>query len=182
MRKSAFAILILFAFPLLIYPQESIQTITQVKVPDSLKEVRENIISHVQKGELVSMSVAVAQDGKIISEESFGYADKERKIPATPNSIYALGSLSKSMVSTGMMKLIDEGKVKLDDPADKYLAQSRLKYYEGKRKATVANILSMTAGIPHGLYEISENPKTEDEKNKFFSKIGMSVFPPAEVY
>ena len=131
MRKSAFAILILFAFPLLIYPQESIQTITQVKVPDSLKEVRENIISHVQKGELVSMSVAVAQDGKIIWEESFGYADKERKIPATPNSIYALGSLSKSMVSTGMMKLIDEGKVKLDDPADKYLAQSRLKYYEG---------------------------------------------------
>ena len=57
--------------------------------------VRAYINKTIAEKQLPSVSVALAKDGKIIWEEAFGWADREKMIPATTGTIYALASLTK---------------------------------------------------------------------------------------
>jgi len=75
----------------------------------------------VAKGEVPSLSVAVARDGKIIWEKGFGLADREKNIPATEHTKYSLASISKQLTATGLMILVERGQIKLDSPINDYL-------------------------------------------------------------
>jgi len=67
-----------------------------------------------------AFSAAIVKDQKVIWAKGFGYADVENKIPATEHTAYHLASLTKTFASTILMQLVQEGKVKLDDPVSKY--------------------------------------------------------------
>ncbi|HEV2130131.1 MAG TPA: serine hydrolase domain-containing protein, partial [Longimicrobiaceae bacterium] len=93
---------------------------------DRFEDVRA-IIRHVmQENELPSVVVAVAKDGRILWEEGFGLADRERQIPATPQTPYSLASISKPMTATAIMMLAEQGRIDLDRPVDDYLGEVRL--------------------------------------------------------
>ena len=96
-----------------------------------------------------SISVAVAQEGKIAWEESFGWANREKQIEATPQTIYSLPSISKPMTATAMMILVERGLIDLNEPVNSYLGDSRLTAYEGNAAdATIARLMHHTAGLP----------------------------------
>jgi CubicO group peptidase (beta-lactamase class C family) len=78
--------------------------------------VRAHIKRLVAEGEVPSMAVAVARDGKIVWEEGFGLADREKNIPATEHTPYPLASISKSLMATGLMVLVERGLIDLDSP------------------------------------------------------------------
>jgi CubicO group peptidase (beta-lactamase class C family) len=63
----------------------------------------------VTRGEAPSAALAVAKDGRVIWEEGFGWADLERKVKASPTTVYPVASLSKSMTATGVMVLAERG-------------------------------------------------------------------------
>ncbi len=65
-------------------------------------------------------SAAIVKDQKVIWAKGFGYADVENKIPATQHTAYHLASLTKTFASTILMQLVQDGKIKLDDPVSKY--------------------------------------------------------------
>ncbi len=67
-----------------------------------------------------AMSAAIVKDQKVVWAKGFGFADLENKIPATEHTSYHLASLTKTFASTIVMQLVQEGKVKLDDPVSKY--------------------------------------------------------------
>ena len=73
-----------------------------------------------QELKIPAMSAAIVKDQKVVWARGLGYADMENKIPATEHTAYHLASLTKTYASTIMMKLIEDGKVKLDDPVSKY--------------------------------------------------------------
>jgi CubicO group peptidase (beta-lactamase class C family) len=73
-----------------------------------------------QELKIPAYSAAVVKDQKVIWARGFGYADLERKVPATEHTAYHLASLTKTFASTVLMKLVQDGKVKLDDPVSKY--------------------------------------------------------------
>lgn len=73
-----------------------------------------------QELKIPAYSAAIVKDQKVIWAKGFGYADLENKIPATEHTPYHLASLTKTFGSTILMQLIQEGKVKLDDPVSKY--------------------------------------------------------------
>src|SRR4051794_14609087 len=66
------------------------------------------------------LSIAIIKDGKIIKAAGYGFANVEKKIPATPETIYELASVSKQFVAAGTMLLVEQDKVKLDDPIAKH--------------------------------------------------------------
>jgi CubicO group peptidase (beta-lactamase class C family) len=124
---------------------------TTIAPDDRFATARAHIVDLVARGEIPSMAVAVAQRGKIVWEEAFGWADRENKVAATPNTIYKVGSLSKSITATGMMKLIQDGRVSLDDDVDRLFAPAVFTAYKGRASdIKVKHLLKMTAGIPHG--------------------------------
>lgn len=73
-----------------------------------------------QELKIPAYSAAIVKDQKVIWAKGFGYADLENKVPATEHTAYHLASLTKTFASTILMQLVQDGKIKLDDPVSKY--------------------------------------------------------------
>src|SRR5687768_16114389 len=73
-----------------------------------------------QELKIPAYSAAIVKDQKVLWAKGFGYADVENKIPATEHTPYHLASLTKTFASTILMQLVQEGKIKLDDPVSRY--------------------------------------------------------------
>jgi len=88
-------------------------------------------------------NVLIAEKGKILYQKSFGYANEETKEKLNKNSVFELASCSKTFTAITILKLKEQGKLKLDDPISKYI--SDLKEYD---KITIRHLLNHTSGLP----------------------------------
>ncbi len=114
-----------------------------------LEEVRDFLVREVESGIVPSLAVAVAHDGGIVWEEAFGWADEEGGLRATPQTLYRLGSISKPITATAVMRLAEAGLVDLDAPIERYLGGLSLRYYAGSPdEVTVRRLLRHRAGLP----------------------------------
>ncbi|HZY81516.1 MAG TPA: serine hydrolase domain-containing protein [Cyclobacteriaceae bacterium] len=117
------------------------------QTPDFSK-VREMIDENVSKKNIPSISIAVTKRGKIIWEESFGYADRENKVQATIHTPYYLASVTKTMTSMALLKLAKEKKINLDSPVNKYLKGGKINSTKwDANKVTVKMVMSHTSGL-----------------------------------
>ncbi len=144
--------------------------------------VREHIRRVMDERGLPSVSVAVAVAGEIVWEESFGWADREKRRPATPQTPYSLASISKPMTATGVMILREEGRVDLDAPLDYYMGGGGLKGLAGSaRGATVRKVMSHTAGLPlHYTFYYRNEDQAAPSPAEALRRYGILVFPPGE--
>jgi len=99
----------------------------------------------------------VADKDRVLALDTVGFADIAAKKPMTKDAIFWIASMSKPITATAFMMLVDEGKVSIDDPVEKYLPEFKGQQVaagpDGKLKApahpiTVRNILSHTSGLP----------------------------------
>ena len=99
-----------------------------------------------------ALSAAVVQDGRVVWAGAFGYADVEHRVPATPDTPYEIASVSKPIGATLLMQLVEQGRLKLDDPMSKYSEDI-------KRDAIkVRHVLTHIAeGTPGEKYEYNGN-------------------------
>jgi CubicO group peptidase (beta-lactamase class C family) len=67
------------------------------------------------------VTLAVAVDGQIVYSEGFGYADLEQRVPVWPTTKFRIGSVSKSLTSVALVQLVEQGKIDLDAPVQKYV-------------------------------------------------------------
>src|SRR5439155_19939027 len=129
-----------------------------------------------------SVAVAVAKDGRIVWEDAIGWANRERRIPATANTIYPLASISKPITATGLMVLVERSQVDLDRPIDAYLGTAKLTGLGGDAsRATVRRVLSHTAGLPlHSQFFYSGRGYSSPPMEETIRRYGNVVFPPGE--
>lgn len=76
----------------------------------------------MRKHKIPGGAVAVVRDGKLIYARGFGYADVENKTPVQPDALFRIASVSKPITSVAIMKLVGEGKLRLDDRVAPYIA------------------------------------------------------------
>ena len=88
-----------------------------------------------------SASVAVVQGGKVAYVKAYGMARLDPPMPAEPAMQYSIGSISKQFTAAMMLLLVQDGKVKLDDPVGKYLPE-----LTRANEVTIRQVLSMTSG------------------------------------
>src|SRR5229473_5627984 len=82
----------------------------------------EPFIEHeLREKELPAISVALVDDQQVVWARGFGFADPEKKIPATAQTVYRVGSVSKLFTDIGVMQLVERGELKLDAPITDYL-------------------------------------------------------------
>ncbi|MEN9686269.1 MAG: beta-lactamase, partial [Bacteroidota bacterium] len=104
---------------------------------------------YAEKNHFPGYSFGIMLDGKLIHKGSGGYADLEHKIPAGPESMFRIASMSKSFTAMAILKLRDEGKLKLDDPVYLYIPEmSGQKLTTDAPEITVRNLLTHSAGFP----------------------------------
>src|SRR3954471_21005689 len=80
-------------------------------------EVDDYVTARMTKAHTPGASIAVIKDGKVVKVKGYGLANVELKVPATEETVYELGSITKQFTATAIMMLVEEGKVALDDPA-----------------------------------------------------------------
>jgi len=110
------------------------------------------VAQHAQKsvedGSVPSLALAVAQNGNIVYEQAFGFADIAQRRAATIDTAYPLASASKPITATALMVLQERGKVDLTAPVASYLAPFELRAAEGSVDAvTLQTLLNHTSGL-----------------------------------
>jgi CubicO group peptidase (beta-lactamase class C family) len=151
----------------------------------AFQEVRATILEAITNGEIPSMSVAVAQGGEVIWEEAFGWADREKMIPATPHTMYSMASISKPITTTGLMVLVERGEVDLAEPVNRYIAPAELTAFEGEASAaTVTHILNHTSGLPvhYSVFYQDEAGRQAPTFTESIRRYGILVHPPGTGY
>ena len=89
--------------------------------PQKLDKVGEFFRNEVATGKIPGAILLIQQHGKPVYHEFFGVRDVATKAPMTDDTIFRLFSMTKPITSVAAMMLIDEGKIKLDDPIAKYI-------------------------------------------------------------
>jgi CubicO group peptidase (beta-lactamase class C family) len=67
------------------------------------------------------LALAVANNGQIIKAAGYGLANIKLEIPVSPDTVFHIGSIGKPFVATAIMLLVEEGRLGLNDPINKYL-------------------------------------------------------------
>lgn len=88
-------------------------------------------------------AIVVLKAGKMVKVGGYGLADTKLKVPVTPDTPFRLQSVSKQFTATAVMMLVEEGKIRLDDPVGRYLDGTP----ESWRKITVRHLLGHTSGL-----------------------------------
>ena len=99
------------------------------------------------------LAVALIRNGAVVWMKGYGFADVASARPITPDTAFNVGSLSKTATAWGVMRLVERGKVELDQPVDAYLKGWRLppSQFDAK-EVTIRRVLSHTAGISNHDY------------------------------
>ncbi|MGE0077317.1 MAG: serine hydrolase domain-containing protein [Bacteroidales bacterium] len=101
-------------------------------------------------------SVMIVEDGKVIFQKGYGYADIANKVRNDESTIFDLGSVTKTMTAVAIMKLHDEGKISVYDRVDKYIPGF---ISDSTDKITIINLLNHTSGMSANLGRIDESGK-----------------------
>lgn len=129
--------------------------------------IRQRMQSFVDNGAIPGVVTLVIKKDRIISFEAVGYRDLETRRPMTPDTIFDIRSMTKPVTATGIMILMEEGKLALSDPVEKYLPEfknSAFKDDRGTRTITIRHLLTHTAGLP--LYRLPVSEEIAIKRNQ----------------
>ena len=105
---------------------------------------------HAEENHFPGISFGVVVDGKLAYTGNYGYTDIDKKTPVTSSSLFRIASMSKSFTCMAILKLRDEGKLNLDDPAYLYIPELKnLKYPTADAPhITIRHLMTHGAGFP----------------------------------
>ena len=120
---------------------------------------------HAEENHFPGISFGIVVDGKLAYTGNYGYTDIDKKITVTSSSLFRIASMSKSFTAMAILKLRDEGKLNLDDPAYYYIPELKnLKYPTADAPhITIRHLMTHGAGFPEdnpwGDRQLADNDK-----------------------
>lgn len=93
------------------------------------------------------LGVGIVHSGELVWGRGFGMADIESKRPVDIDTVFRIGSISKTMVAMAILQLRDRGALDLDDPLERHLRSWTIDAAEGSRPITIRDLLTHTSGI-----------------------------------
>jgi CubicO group peptidase (beta-lactamase class C family) len=136
--------------------------------PDKLARVTEFFKNEVATGKIPGAIVLIQQHGKPVYHEFFGVQDVVSKAPMTDQTIFRLFSMTKAITAVSSMMLLQDGKIKLDDPVSKFIPSfanvkvgvekkgadgtPTLELVPPNRPMTVKDLMTHTSGVTYGFY------------------------------
>jgi CubicO group peptidase (beta-lactamase class C family) len=121
---------------------------SEKSIQQTLENLDTTLIEFINKHKLPGLAVGIIRDGKLIETRSYGYADLEREIPVSPETVFRIGSISKTFTTAGIMQLWEQGKLDLDDPVNNYLKDYVVLHDDPEAPpVTFRHMITHTSGI-----------------------------------
>jgi len=139
--------------------------------------------STVARDELVGLAAGIVIDGELAWFRGYGLRDPARNLPVERDSVFGVGSITKTFTALAVLRLRDEGRVHLDRPAEDYLpALGAIAYPTADSpRITIRHILTHTSGLPR-MGDFPEYPATPPSRDEFLATLtGLGLDrPPGE--
>ncbi|GAB3571478.1 serine hydrolase domain-containing protein [Spirosoma luteolum] len=105
---------------------------------------------YAAKNHFPGLVFGLVVDGQLLKAGSTGFTNLDQKTPASPTSLFRIASMTKSLTAMAILKLRDEGRLRLDDPAEQYVPQlKKLRYLTADApRITIRHLLTHAAGFP----------------------------------
>jgi CubicO group peptidase (beta-lactamase class C family) len=144
------------------------------ETPDKIDEY---VAAEMQKQHVPGVSIAVVKNGEVVRLKGYGLANVEHQVPVEPKTIFQSGSVGKQFTAMAVMMLVEDGKLNLEDPINKYFTDAPSTW----SNIRVRNLLSHTSGIPdyeQGTHKLDlRHDYTEDELLKFAEQLPLDFQP-----
>jgi len=123
-----------------------------VSQKDYLIELDKKIPAWLEEFIVPGAAIVLIEDGEVILQKGYGFSDVKKNAKIEDYTGFNIGSISKTVAAWGVMKLVEEGKIELDSPAEKYLTRWHFPESEyDVNGVTIRRLLSHTAGLSlHG--------------------------------
>ena len=109
----------------------------------------DRFISRLMKTRRIpGLSIGISRKGIPLVSRGYGFRDRESMLPATPRTIYGIASLTKSFTALCILKLEEDGRLRVTDPVTRHLPEFRTSDPRSSRKITLHHLLSHTSGLP----------------------------------
>ena len=116
-----------------------------------VEQARALVHADIAERDYPGIAIAVSVDGETVWSEGFGYADLEHRVPMSPSVKFRVGSISKSMTAAAVASLVEDGRLDLDSPVQKYVPS----FPEKAHPITTRQLGGHLGGIRH--YRGNEN-------------------------
>jgi CubicO group peptidase (beta-lactamase class C family) len=151
------------------------------------------IAREMRKHDVQGLSIALVDDQRVVWAQGFGFSDATKHVPAGPETVYQVGSISKLFTATSAMQLAEQGQLDIDRPVNAYLPGFSINSrFDGHEPITVRQLMTHHAGLPRdmlkGMWTADPEPFTrvldhlQDEYQVYspdtvfsYSNVGMTV-------
>ncbi len=104
------------------------------------------VTTSMRRYDVPGVAVALVRDGEVAWTAAYGFADLERAEPMTVDAVFHTGSISKSVTAWGVMRLVEQGAIGLDDPVSRYVPDLQVEGSSLSDEVTVRRALNHTTG------------------------------------
>jgi CubicO group peptidase (beta-lactamase class C family) len=128
---------------------------------DKIQKAHDAVQALIDKKEMAGAVIAVARKGKVVMFEALGESEAGSGKPMKTDAIVRIFSMTKPITTVAAMMLVEDGKIKLDDPVSKYLLEFKDRRVhtgkgdetvEAKREITVRDLMRHTSGLTYGIF------------------------------
>ncbi len=163
-------ILICLAYVCLGAGADSVELSKQTSLFTDTLRIEQKVDEYVEavrkRAHVPGLSVSILRDGKLILAKGYGMANLELGVPATEKTLYQCGSITKQFTATGIMMLVEEGRIQLGDKIHEYISGLPTEWSD----VTVQHLLTHTSGITCYTHdpELMKNLTLDVTKDKLF--------------
>lgn len=120
----------------------------QAEPAAKLQGIDDLVAQAMEEWKVPGLALGIVKDGKVIYAKGYGFRDVEHKLPVRTDTLFPIGSISKSFTSLAFAMLNDEGKVDWDKPIRTYLLEFQLYDPVASERATPRDLFSHRTGLP----------------------------------
>ena len=124
---------------------------------NTMTQMTSFIEEQMEKDQVTGLGIALVDEDRTVWARGFGYADEAQQIPATKDTLFEIGSNSKTMVAALVMQLVEAGRLHLNDPLEKHIPNFAMKKPLGSfpspgGEVTIRHMLNHHSGVPGDLF------------------------------
>lgn len=132
-----------------------------------LDRVDELVNQHLAERQIPGACVAVLKNGGLVKAAAYGLADVELSVPATAETVFRIQSVSKQFTATGVMLLVEDGRMELDDPVSRHLDGCPAAW----QSMAVRHLLAQTSGLVDFINEPTVDLRLDATEEELFKSI-----------
>ncbi len=111
-------------------------------------ELDRSTLRLMRRARIPGLAIGLVRRGRTLVAKGYGYRDREQHLPASERTIFGIASMTKSFTALGILRLAEEGALRVRDPVARHLHEFRTRDPRGTRGITIHHLLTHSSGLP----------------------------------